>query len=76
MSMELNPCHVCGGIGHREYANDDEGDPGVRFVCQNCGFASKAKSSWYAAKLEWNRYGETCHPKRYSIKEATDEQAD
>lgn len=23
-----------------------------------------------------NRYGETCHPKRYSIKEATDEQAD
>lgn len=23
-----------------------------------------------------NRYGETCHPKRYSIKEATNEQAD
>lgn len=23
-----------------------------------------------------NRFGEDCHPKRYSIKEATDEQAD
>jgi hypothetical protein len=23
-----------------------------------------------------NRYGETCHPKRYRIKEATNEQAD